>query len=144
MSEPARSSDTSHGFGRALVAVYAVFAISSTARSLYQLISDVDADTVIPYGLSAFAALVYVAATYALATNRRALAWTTIWIEMVGVLGVGLLTVLDKGLFPAETVWSTFGQGYGFIPLILPFIGLWWLRRPKPPNFGDFEPPILH
>lgn len=122
-------SDTSHGFGRALVAVYAVFALSSTARSLYQLITAVEADTVVPYTLSAFAALVYVAATYALATNHRKLALITITIELVGVLVVGALSVFDKDLFPQQTVWSVFGEGYGFIPLVLPFVGLWWLRR---------------
>lgn len=122
-------SDTSHGFGRVLVAVYAVFALSSTARSLYQLVTDVESDTVVPYTLSAFAAIVYVAATYALASNRKRLALVTILIEMVGVLLVGLLSVLDDDLFPVDTVWSTFGQGYGYVPLVLPFIGLWWLRR---------------
>lgn len=122
-------SDTSHGFGRALVAVYAVFALSATARSLYQLITDVESDTIVPYALSAFAALVYVAATYALARNRRRLALVTIMIELVGVLAVGALSLLDKELFPVQTVWSGFGEGYGFIPLVLPFIGLWWLRR---------------
>ena len=122
-------SDTAHGFGRVLVAVYAVFALSATARSLYQLISDVESDTIVPYALSAFAALVYVAATYALARNRQRLALFTILIELVGVLTVGLLSVVDKDLFPRQTVWSAFGEGYGFIPLVLPIIGLWWLRR---------------
>jgi len=26
-------------------------------------------------------------------------------------------------------VWSNFGSGYLFIPLVLPIVGLWWLRR---------------
>lgn len=122
-------SDTSHGFGRVLVAIYAVFALSATARSLYQLISDVESDTVFPYALSAFAALVYVMATYALARNHHRMALITITIELVGVLAVGLLSLVDKDLFPQQTVWSAFGEGYGFIPLVLPFVGLWWLRR---------------
>lgn len=121
--------NTSHGFGRVLVAVYAVFALSSTARSLYQLVTDVEPDTVVPYALSAFAALVYVAATYALASNRTHLALVTILIELIGVLLVGALSVLDDDLFPVDSVWSMFGQGYGYVPLVLPFIGLWWLRR---------------
>lgn len=124
-------SDTSNGFGRVLVAVYAVFALSSTARSLYQLVTDVESDTVVPYTLSAFAAIVYVAATYALASNRKRLALVTILIEMVGVLLVGLLSVLDDDLFPVDSVWSMFGQGYGYVPLVLPFIGLWWLHRSR-------------
>ena len=32
-------------------------------------------------------------------------------------------------LFNEATVWSHFGQGYGYIPLILPFLGLFWLLR---------------
>jgi len=26
-------------------------------------------------------------------------------------------------------VWSGFGQGYGYVPLVLPFLGLLWLWR---------------
>lgn len=124
-------SDTSHGFGRVLVAVYAVFALAASARSIYQLAAEVDSDTVVPYVLSAFAGIVYIAATYALARNHRRLAVITIGIELVGVLVVGVLTLVDAELFPDQTVWSDFGQGYLFIPLVLPFVGLWWLNRSR-------------
>ena len=50
-------------------------------------------------------------------------------IELVGVVVTGLLSIFDDGLFPDQTVWSGFGEGYGFVPLVLPLIGLWWLRR---------------
>ena len=50
-------------------------------------------------------------------------------IELVGVLTVGVLSLVDVGEFPDETVWSAFGQGYGYIPLVLPFLGLLWLWR---------------
>ncbi|MET0469056.1 MAG: hypothetical protein ABW075_00190 [Aeromicrobium sp.] len=125
-------SDTSHGFGRVLVAVYAVFALAAASRSIYQLIAEVDADTVVPYVLSAFAGVVYVAATYALARNHRRLALVTIGIELVGVIAVGVLSLVDSELFPDQTVWSDFGRGYLFIPLVLPFVGLWWLRHTRP------------
>jgi hypothetical protein len=121
--------DTSHGFGRVLVAVYAIFALAASARSIVQLVTEVDSDTVLPYVLSAFAGLVYVVATYALAVNRRSLALVTIGIELVGVITVGILSLVDEELFPDQTVWSDFGRGYVFIPLVLPFVGLWWLRR---------------
>ena len=124
-------SDTSHGFGRVLVAVYAVFALAASARSIYQLATEVESDTVVPYVLSAFAGVVYGVATYALARNHRPLAIVTIGIELVGVLTVGVLTLVDAGLFPDQTVWSDFGQGYVFIPLVLPFVGLWWLQRSR-------------
>jgi len=59
----------------------------------------------------------------------RPLAWTAVTFELTGVLVVGTLTVLDTGDFPDDTVWSVYGRGYGFVPLVLPLIGLWWLRR---------------
>jgi hypothetical protein len=55
----------------------------------------------------------------------------TITIELAGVLTVGLLSVFDDDLFPDQTVWSGFGEGYGFIPLVLPIVGLWWLHRTR-------------
>ena len=54
--------------------------------------------------------------------------------ELTGVLVVGTLTVLDAGAFPDDTVWSVYGRGYGFVPLVLPLVGLWWLRRTGPPG----------
>jgi len=120
--------ETSHGFGRVLVAVYAVFALAATARSVFQLATKID-EAPFAYSLSALAGVVYIVATVALARSRRRLALVTIAFELVGVLVVGLLTTFDKELFPDATVWSAFGGGYGYIPLVLPFVGLWWLRH---------------
>jgi len=119
-----------HGFGRVVVAVYAVFALSASARSLYQLATKA-AEAPLPYALSAVAGAIYIVATFALATDRRALATAAIGFELVGVLVVGLLTVLDATLFPDATVWSDFGAGYGFVPLILPFVGLVWVLKSR-------------
>ena len=121
-------SDTAHGFGRVLVAVYAVFALAASARSVFQLATKAG-DAPFAYSMSAFAGLVYVVATVALARSLRGLALLTISIELVGVLVTGLLSLVDDSLFPDQTVWSGFGQGYGFVPLVLPLVGLWWLRR---------------
>ena len=77
-----------------------------------------------PYALSAVAAVVYVVATFALATNRRRLALAAVGIEMVGVLVVGVTSLLLPQDYPDATVWSDFGAGYGFVPLVLP------VRRP--------------
>jgi hypothetical protein len=119
---------TQHGFGRVIVAVYAVFALSASARSMYQLATKAS-DAPFAYGLSALAGLIYILATFALATDRVALAAWAIGIELVGVLAVGTLTLLDPEWFPDATVWSDFGAGYGFVPLVLPFVGLGWLVR---------------
>lgn len=126
--ESTSSGHTSTGFGRALVAVYGVFAIAAAARSTYQLVVKAD-EAPVAYALSALAGVVYIVATLALATDRRFLAVWTIGFELLGVIGVGLLTLVDGALFPDATVWSDFGAGYGFIPLVLPLVGLWWVRR---------------
>lgn len=123
MAEP-----TGRGPGRLLVAVYAVFAVAASSRAGYQLATQFD-EAPVAYLLSALAAVVYVVATVALLRDARRLALLSIGIELVGVVVVGGLTVLDLGDFPDETVWSAFGAGYGYVPLVLPVLGLLWLRR---------------
>ncbi len=122
------------GAGLAVVAVYGVFAISATARAGVQLVRDA-AEAPVAYGLSALAALVYVVATVGLAHNGRRMrrvATVAVVIELVGVLTVGLLSLVEPQWFPRETVWSNFGMGYGFVPLLLPLLGLFWLWRSNP------------
>ena len=119
------------GAGRLLITVYAIFAISATARAGYQIATHF-ADAPLAYLLSAFAAVVYVVATISLAKpgpGWAKLAAVAICIELVGVLVIGILSVFDADAFPHATVWSMFGRGYGFVPLLLPIIGLIWLYR---------------
>jgi hypothetical protein len=130
MPEAPSQHGLQHGFGRVIVAVYAVFALSASARSLYQLATKAS-EAPVAYGLSALAGVIYVLATFALATDRRPLAAAAIGFELVGVLVVGLLTVFDAALFPDATVWSDFGAGYGFVPLVLPFVGLAWVLKSR-------------
>lgn len=127
---PPRRS-TGSGFGRMLVAVYALFALAATGRSVLQIGEYFDRAP-LSYVLSALAALIYIVATVALARGDRTsarVALVTISTELVGVLAVGTWSLLDASAFPDKTVWSHFGQGYGFVPLVLPVVGLWWLRR---------------
>jgi cytochrome bd-type quinol oxidase subunit 2 len=122
---------TRSGPGRLLIAVYAVFALAATARSAVQIATRFDRAP-LAYLLSAFAALVYVVATIGLArgsrTSRR-VATVSCSVELVGVVTVGAVSVLVPHLFPDATVWSGFGAGYGFVPLVLPVLGLLWIRR---------------
>jgi hypothetical protein len=118
------------GPGRALIAVYAVFAVAATARALYQLLTRFS-EAPVAYLLSAFAAIVYVVITVALVKNTPGslrLARVGIIVELVGVIVVGTLSLVDASAFPRATVWSAFGLGYLFIPLVLPILGLLFLR----------------
>ena len=130
-----RDSRTS-GPGRLLVAVYALFALAAGSRAAVQLATKFD-EAPTAYLLSAMAAIVYIVATVALARpgpGWRSVAVLTCSFELLGVLAVGTLSLFDRGAFPDATVWSVYGRGYGFIPLILPMVGLYWLRRtPKQP-----------
>lgn len=122
-------SATRSGPGRTLVAVYGVFALAATGRSVLQLTLYADRAP-IPYALSALAALVYLAATFGLAggsVTARRVAWAACLTELVGVLVVGAVSTLRPDLFPDDTVWSGFGRGYGYVPLVLPVAGLAWL-----------------
>lgn len=118
------------GGARLLVVLYAIFAIGATSRSVLQLATRFD-EAPVAYVLSAIAAVVYVVATIALALGERGRRVATIAIgfELAGVLIVGTLSILAPELFPRATVWSGYGVGYLLIPLFLPIIGLWWLRR---------------
>jgi amino acid transporter len=122
---------TRSGPGRILIAVYAIFALAATARSAVQLATKFD-EAPLAYLLSAFAAVVYIVATVCLArgsrTSRR-VATVSIVVELIGVLTVGTLSLVDSQAFPDATVWSGYGQGYGYVPLVLPVLGLWWLRK---------------
>lgn len=119
---------TNTGPGRALVAVYAVFAVAAGARSAVQLATRFEAAP-LAYLLSALAAVVYLLATVALARSSRRPAVTACSVELAGVLSVGTASLLAPAAFPDATVWSGYGIGYGFLPLVLPVLGLLWLRR---------------
>jgi hypothetical protein len=122
------------GLGRVLLLVYGIFALSASARAGVQMATHFG-EAPLAYLLSAVAGLVYIAATVGLAiggTRGRRIALTSCTIELLGVLIVGTLSVADKVAFPDDTVWSRFGSGYGYVPLVLPFVGLWWVWRHRP------------
>lgn len=118
------------GPGRLLVAVYGIFAVAASSRAALQLLTRFD-EAPVAYLLSALAAVVYVVATVALARSRRRLALLACGFELAGVLVVGTLSLALPDAFPDQTVWSVYGAGYGFIPLVLPVLGLLRLRRTR-------------
>ncbi|WP_324615305.1 hypothetical protein [Nesterenkonia sedimenti] len=129
------------GIGMLIITAYGVFAVSSFARAGYQIVPLPQEDKVqfadapLALTLSAFAAAVYIIATLALArttTTAWKVAMVAVLIEMIGVIGVGAWTLVQPELFEVATVWGGFGRDYGFIPLILPFVGLFWLLKHRP------------
>lgn len=133
MSSPARPRMT--GIGRVLVIVYAIMALGATGRSFVQIVERFD-EAPLAYTLSAVSAVVYIVATLALVFAGRPgwylVAWIAIVFELAGVLIVGTLSLVAPDLFGHPTVWSWFGMGYLFVPLVLPFLGLWWLATHRP------------
>ncbi len=145
MSEPAASPEptappesvtsqpgsTRTGPGRLLVAIYALFALSASARAGVQIATKFH-NAPVAYLLSAFAGVVYILATVTLAVGSptaRRIAVVSCSVELAGVLAVGTWSLADPATFPDATVWSSYGSGYGFVPLVLPVFGLLWLSR---------------
>ncbi len=119
------------GVGRLLILVYAVFAISSTARASFQVITKFE-EAPVSYSLSLLSAVVYLLATVSLAKSGPA--WKTIALasvifELIGVLTIGVVSLLAPELFVEASIWSGFGSGYGYLPLVLPILGLLWIRK---------------
>ncbi|WP_150238565.1 hypothetical protein [Nocardiopsis quinghaiensis] len=133
MSETAASTDRTlrTGPGRLLVAVYGLFALAATARGGYQLATKFG-EAPLAYTLSLLAGVVYLVAAVGLARagrTSRVVALVSCGVELVGVLVVGATSMVLPGVFPDDTVWSNFGGGYLFVPLVLPVVGLWWILR---------------
>lgn len=134
------SGDSAHAVrARALVAVYAFLAIAACARSAVQIATRFEVAPT-AFLLSAASGAIYVLAATALAREGRR--WWSIGVaccalELLGVLGVGAWSLLSPADFPETTVWSHFGAGYGFVPLLLPALGLAWLCGRVPAAVGD-------
>lgn len=119
------------GPGRVLITLYAIFALAATARSAVQIGTKFH-QAPLAYLLSALAAAVYVVATATFASGgplARRIALVSCTVELIGVLAVGTASLVAPQAFPDATVWSGYGAGYGFVPLVLPPLGLWWLAH---------------
>lgn len=134
------TAQRTRGFEAVLIIVYGIFALSATARSLVQILRDLSAAPV-AYVLSLLAALTYIAVTVVLVRRgrRSPLALALCTVELLGVLVVGMLSVFDAALFADDSVWSGFGRGYGYVPLLLPIVALAYIligrrRGPTTPD----------
>ncbi|MGW0996207.1 hypothetical protein [Streptomyces sp. NPDC002520] len=119
------------GPGMLLVWFYGVMVVGAVSRSAYQIATDFERAP-LAYSLSALAGVVYGFITYTLVrggeTARRA-ALVCCAAELVGVLVVGTWTLVEPSAFPDATVWSQYGMGYIFIPVLLPLSAMYWLRK---------------
>ncbi|MBB6627473.1 hypothetical protein H5V45_09075 [Nocardioides sp. KIGAM211] len=140
MSAPTPATTPTPGEGtartgphRVLLAFYALFTLAAGARSAVQLATD-PGRAPVAYALSAVAALTYAAGWVAIrraSVGRTGFASVMLWVELAGVLTVGTLSLVHRAWFPDASVWSDYGIGYGFVPAILPVLGLVWLRRQR-------------
>ena len=120
------------GPGRVLLGGYALFVVAAGARSAVQLATHPNR-ALLAYTLSAVAAGVYVVGFVLLGrvpgggSPRLAAAWCV--VELGGVVTVGAVSLVRPTDFPDATVWSRFGQGYGYLPLVLPALAALWLNH---------------
>ncbi|MFD0356349.1 hypothetical protein ACFVHW_21800 [Streptomyces sp. NPDC127110] len=130
---PARRKRLVSGPGLLLVWLYGVMVVGALSRSVFQISTEFDRAP-LAYSLSAAAAVAYAFITYSLVRGgeraRRA-ALVCCAVELAGVLAVGTWTLVRPDSFPDATVWSEFGMGYLFIPVILPVTGMLWLRSKR-------------
>ncbi|MER6026854.1 hypothetical protein [Streptomyces sp. NPDC001851] len=121
------------GPGMLLVWFYGVMVVGAVSRSAFEISTEFDRAP-LAYSLSAVAGLVYAFITYTLVrggeTARRA-AMVCCAAELSGVLVVGSWTIADPSAFPDSTVWSKYGMGYLFIPVLLPLSAMYWLRKAR-------------
>jgi hypothetical protein len=126
-------STRARGLGRVLVVVYGVLALAATGRSVVQIFTNF-AEAPLAYSLSAVAAVVYIVATISLLIPGEVwyrIALVTMSFELLGVLVVGTLSIFEPVLFAEKTMWSIYGRGYWFVPLVLPFLGIAWVRSTR-------------
>jgi hypothetical protein len=116
------------GFGRLIVLVYVVFAVSAGARAVFQVVTKFG-DAPVSFALSAIAAAIYLVAAIAIIRDAGRLAMAAVGVELIGVVAVGALSLAMPDWFPEPSVWSHFGSGYGYVPLVLPVVGLVYLLK---------------
>ncbi|MEY4349783.1 MAG: hypothetical protein RL719_1080 [Actinomycetota bacterium] len=121
-------SQPTNSVNRVLIAIYAVLALAALGRSSFELATKFG-QAPVPYSLSAAAAIVYLFVTISFIKRWSRAAFWLLAIELIFVLSVGFAGLADPNLFPEKTVWTTFGIGYGFFPLFMPIIGLFYLNR---------------
>lgn len=113
-----------------LMVVYAILGLAAAGRSTVQILERFD-EAPVPYTLSAVSAVLYVVIAVALWRGWHTVALVGTCVELAGVLIVGTLGIIEPAWWPDETVWTGFGSAYGWVPLVLPVVALWFLIRAR-------------
>jgi hypothetical protein len=130
-TESATARKAARGASDVLGFFYALWAFSALGRSSWEYAFKQNVPTYVPAHLSTFVGVLYIFIIVGLRKRTPGWWWITLallTVELAGVLIVGTVDVIWRP-FPYATVWSNYGIGYFFMPLVLPFVGLWWVLR---------------
>jgi hypothetical protein len=111
-----------------LIVVYSILGLAATGRATVQILEKFT-DAPLAYTLSALSAVLYIVIAVALWRGWETVALVGSGVELFGVLAIGTLGIVDPDLWPDETVWTGYGSGYGWVPLVLPLAALYFLIR---------------
>lgn len=122
-----------------LMVAYAVLGLAATGRSTVQIL-DRFSEAPLPYAVSAVSAVIYIVIAVALWRGWHTVAlWGTVF-ELTGVLVVGTLGYVRPEWWADQTVWTGYGSGYGWVPLVLPVVALTLLVRERRSRHADARP----
>lgn len=111
-----------------LIVVYSILGLAAVGRASYQIIEKFS-EAPVAYTVSALSAGLYVLIAVALWRRWETVALVGSSVELAGVLIVGTLGIVDSDLWPDETVWTGYGSGYGWVPVLLPLVALFFLLK---------------
>jgi hypothetical protein len=130
----------SRGASDTLAFFYGLWAFSALGRSSYEyLFKNPRPANLVPAHLSTFVGVLYIFIIVGLRRRTPRAWWVTLALLIVELSGVLIVGTLDVSwhAFPYATVWSQYGKGYFFMPLLLPFVGLaYMLRRETRAAYG--------
>lgn len=118
------------GAADALAFFYGLWAVASLGRAIYQY-GFRHPEHFTPTHISTFVGVLYLFIIVGLRRRSPHAWWGTLAllaVELAGVLIVGTIDVVWRP-FPYASVWSMYGAGYFFMPLVMPFVGIWWILR---------------
>lgn len=111
---------------------YGLWAVAALGRAVYQYVVRQPADLT-PTHISTFVGVLYVVIIIGLRQRSGRMWWLTFGLLLVELAGVVVVGTIDRFWhpFPYASVWSGYGVGYFYMPLIMPIVGLVWMLRDR-------------